>query len=870
VLERRGEQDGAAGVPAAHTPAPGGATTEARPPSPASAPSPTALGTLDPGAGSPSRSTDGDGAGAGHEDPAPPAVAVDRSVAIMATDGVAYLLYWLVILVLLSQSVALVLQPPQGQTAVGAVAGFACLVWAGLCLGIGLLRGTTPQGTDLPPAGWLPVLAAGGCLITLVLIRSAAGMVGPWGVELVVAGLLVAGVTIWAGPAVGAVLGILLGLLALVAPLVSEGEQAPLGTPLSRAVAGVVLIGLGFAVALALEWTRRSSQRLQGLLDARQDALIRERAQRAAAGMAAELERSLHDTALNTLETIAAHGEHLDPAAVVARCRSDVQRLSEWRSESGFVGIAEVLDRLVAHADRLGLVLDIEVLGGGSATAPAGWPDEPADAPPSPTAVVPPPVLQAFAGAATEALTNVQKHAGVDRASIIVALGPGGLQVLVADAGRGMARAAPGGYGVVSSVQGRMAQVGGTAVVSPGPQGVGTAVLLSWQPPPEPPSSIGEDLLVRMAGVAVVVGAVMAGFSVALVVLGWSTYAHPLLALAPPLVAVGLAGWLVDRARDGGRIAARHLALVAVVYVVLGALTLITDPSCSTLLGQGVVLDVRVPLVAALLLLAPRAATVLTILGAMGVSAVLGAVVWVQQGLGCGPAVSGSGVYVLAGLIAIWLFAKRLGRVGAQYDAARAQAAQAEVRIRTQQTVRAEEELWVADTLASAQQLLGAIAEGRMPPATPATREACRAEAGFLRALLAVGRAPERLRRPARIWLRLLHAADCRVTVRGSLATCRPPMRTIGQVGGVLDTAAALAPGCSVTISAWDEPGRGTLTVILAGPRVAHAGEALESRVHRVAGEAWRDFGGDIITVEWTWLRPPEQPAPPKPLVAAR
>ncbi len=862
MLERRGEQDGAAGAPA------GATTPESIPPTPARARPPTAVGTLDPGPQGPPPAPDA-GAGGGSEDPAPPAVPVDRSVAILATDGVAYLLYWLVILVLLSQSVALVLQPPQGQVAVGAVAGFACLVWAGMCLGIGLLRGTTPQGTDLPPAGWLPVLAAGGCLITLELIRWAAGMVGPWGVELVVAGLLVAGVTIWAGLAVGAVLGILLGLLALVAPLVSGGEQAPLGTPLSRAIAGVALVGLGFAVALALEWTRRSAQRLQRLLDTQQDALIRERAQRAAAGMAAELERSLHDTALNTLETIAAHGEHLEPAAVVARCRADVQRLSEWRSESGFVGIAEVLDRLVAHADRLGLVLDIEVLGGGS-TARAGWPDEPAHARPSPTAVVPPPVLQAFAGAATEALTNVQKHAGVDRASILVALGPGGLQVLVADAGRGMAQVIPGGYGVVSSVQGRMAQVGGTAVVSPGPQGVGTAVLLSWQPPPEPPSSIGGDLLVRMAGVAVVVGAVMAGFSVALVVLGWSAYAHPLPALAPPLVAVGVAGWLVDRARGGQRIAARHLVLVGVTYVLLGALALLTDPSCSTLLGQGVLLDVRVPLVAALLLLAPRAATVLTILVAMGISHAVAAVVWVQQGFGCGPAVTGSGIYFLAGLIAIWLFAKRMGRVGDQYAAVRAEAAQAEVRIRTQQSIRAEEELWVADTLASAQQLLGAIAEGRMPPATTATREACRAEAGFLRALLAVGRAPERLRRPARIWLRLLHAAGCRVTVRGSLATCRPPMRTIGQVGGVLDTAAALAPGCSVTISAWDEPGRGTLTVTLAGPRVAHAGAALESRVHRVAGEAWRDFGGDIITVEWTWLRRSDQSASPRPLVAAR
>jgi hypothetical protein len=362
----------------------------------------------------------------------------------------------------------------------------------------------------------------------------------------------------------------------------------------------------------------------------------------------------------------------------------------------------------------------------------------------------------------------------------------------------------------------------------------------------------------------------MTGFSLALVVLGWSGYAHPLPALAAPLVAVALAGWLVDRTRGGSPIGPRQLVLVGVTYVLLGGLALVTDPNCSTLLGQGVLLDVRVPLVAALLLLAPHASTVVTILVAMSVSHGVAAVVWVQRGFGCGPEVTGAGVYFLAGLLAVWLFAKRLSRVGDQYAAARAQAAQAEVRIRTQQTMRAEEELWVADTLASAQHLLGAIAQGRMPPDARSTREACRAEAGFLRALLAVGRAPERLRRPARIWLRLLHAAGCRVAIRGSLASCRPPTRTIGQVGGVLDTAAALAPGCSVTLSAWDEPGRGTLTVTLAGPRVAHAGAALESRVHRVAGEAWRDFGGDIITVEWTWLRRSQDPAAPRTLAAAR
>ncbi|HEX6888445.1 MAG TPA: hypothetical protein VF143_10090, partial [Candidatus Nanopelagicales bacterium] len=347
-------------------------------------------------------------------EPPPAARAADRTVALMASDGVAYLLYWLVILVLLSQSVALALQPPQGDLGVGLWAGFVCFIWAGFCLGMGLLRGKTPQGTDLPPPVWLPLITTIGCTVSLATVRASAQTSAPWGVELVVAGLLVAAMTLWQGPIAGALSGVALGGLALLSPLLGEQAGTPLRTPLSRSLAGLALIGAGFAVALALGWMRRSAQRLQALLDARQDALVREEAVRAAARVAAELERSLHDTALNTLETIAAHGEHLDPAAVVARCRADAQWLSEWRSESGFVGLGEVVGRLVEHADRLGLQLDVEVL-----STPLGAGDEPKVA-------LTPPVLHAFAGAASEALTNVAKHSGVRRASVLVAHDPGG------------------------------------------------------------------------------------------------------------------------------------------------------------------------------------------------------------------------------------------------------------------------------------------------------------------------------------------------------------------------------------------------------------------------------------------------------------
>ena len=47
---------------------------------------------------------------------APPPVA--RTLALLAADGVAYLVYWLVILILLSQAATSVLRPPEGSVTV--------------------------------------------------------------------------------------------------------------------------------------------------------------------------------------------------------------------------------------------------------------------------------------------------------------------------------------------------------------------------------------------------------------------------------------------------------------------------------------------------------------------------------------------------------------------------------------------------------------------------------------------------------------------------------------------------------------------------------------------------------------------------------
>jgi hypothetical protein len=227
-------------------------------------------------------------------------------------------------------------------------------------------------------------------------------------------------------------------------------------------------------------------------------------------------------------------------------------------------------------------------------------------------------------------------------------------------------------------------------------------------------------------------------------------------------------------------------------------------------------------------------------------------VAWNERWLLCGPDTATAGVYVVAALAAAWLFVERINRVSTQLAVARDQAMSAQVRMGTELSVRAEEELWVADTLSSAQELLDGIAAGRRDPGDPRTRSDCAAQAEFLRALLAVGQAPMAVRRPARIWLHLLHSASCPIRVRGSFGSCQAPPAVVGEVGGVIDVVCALAPGSSVTLSSWSDPDP-TMVLSVSGPGVDAAGRVLAERIERVAGAAWCDVTPDALTLEWRW-----------------
>jgi signal transduction histidine kinase len=86
--------------------------------------------------------------------------------------------------------------------------------------------------------------------------------------------------------------------------------------------------------------------------------------------------------------------------------------------------------------------------------------------------------VDALCGAVTEALTNVRKHAGVDRASVTVRSAPGEVVVTIIDHGVGFdVSTSNGGFGMGESISRRMHDAGGNAIVE-STTGAGTRVTL--------------------------------------------------------------------------------------------------------------------------------------------------------------------------------------------------------------------------------------------------------------------------------------------------------------------------------------------------------------------------------------------------------
>ncbi|MBI4943994.1 MAG: hypothetical protein HY830_24910 [Actinobacteria bacterium] len=221
-----------------------------------------------------------------------------------------------------------------------------------------------------------------------------------------------------------------------------------------------------FAGVTAATWAvAREIRRWAAALDAATaDAVARQ------AELSAEQERSryvreLHDHVLQTLETLA-RGRFLADDRMrghVARQAFRLRRLVEAGArpdaDAGPAGLAEALAVVVEEHLDAGLSVDLQT---GRLRHPVG-----------------PQVAGALAAAVGEALTNVRKHSGVERAVVQAVSTADEVTVSVLDRGAGFDPVAvPSGLGLRESVRGRVAEVGGSVRVDSA-AGEGTCVVLT-------------------------------------------------------------------------------------------------------------------------------------------------------------------------------------------------------------------------------------------------------------------------------------------------------------------------------------------------------------------------------------------------------
>jgi signal transduction histidine kinase len=280
------------------------------------------------------------------------------------------------------------------------------------------------------------------------------------------------------------VVGLVVGPWAYLAARRLAGEPEA-GRILRRILAvGATLAGTGVAVAAAIAITGTGEPGTAGavamfsILVAGLLALVgvvvfpwlflltrtvtRERAARVRAEERAEVAIHLHDSVLQTLTLIQKRTG--DPGEMVRLARHAERELRGWlfggsRPAGGEEDLVAALQAAAGEVeDRFRVSVELVTVG----TCQL---DERA---------------RAVVGAASEALTNAAKHAGVTRVSMFAEVADGQAIVVVRDRGRGFDQAVAGGLGgrgIPDSILGRMRRQGGQVAIRSAPE-AGTEVEL--------------------------------------------------------------------------------------------------------------------------------------------------------------------------------------------------------------------------------------------------------------------------------------------------------------------------------------------------------------------------------------------------------
>ena len=273
----------------------------------------------------------------------------------------------------------------------------------------------------------------------------------------------------WLGPVGGLLL--VLGMVPVQLIMTALSEPPPPDVNLALTVAGRtewLFVGY-FAAWMVMALSRRSGEvALQEGLRAGQQA------------EQARTLRAMHDTVLQTLEAVtliardtpAPPDERLDRIATAtsdqaAELRTELNRLVRSSTGDDIVDVVAALDTVLGRFIRMSRPDQVTLV---------------VDRPATPVRLERH-RAEALELALIETLTNIAKHAQTRTVHIGLTVAAGQVHLDVRDDGRGFDRRAVTGFGIAHSIQGRLREAGGNAVVTAAP-GAGTRVAM-WLPAPD-------------------------------------------------------------------------------------------------------------------------------------------------------------------------------------------------------------------------------------------------------------------------------------------------------------------------------------------------------------------------------------------------
>lgn len=611
-------------------------------------------------------------------------------------------------------------------------------------------------------------------LALVVVVQRSQRLLGPWYVEMLLAVAVIVCCSVAAGLpgflAGGGAVVVLLAVASSAAVPADLLQRTPFA--LIASVSEVLLVGVGAAAGLRMldRATREADARAQESMTVTSERQARERATRDQR----ELQRTLHDTALNTLEAVAHHGDRLDPSAVGLRCRADAQVLAAWLDGAGSstpVSWAAALEDELARARALGLSLSV-----GPGLADVGE-------------MLPSDVVVAMTGALREALLNVAKHAGVTSASVIGVAEDGSVEIRVQDAGRGFVpEAADDARGLAQSVRGRMEQAGGSAEILSDAVS-GTTVLLRWTAPDRPSEDGSRAWQDRLATIVLAVSLALMLVDGLFLLVAREAWTRPVVALASWVLPLVWLLWLWRAHAGGRRLSLSDIVATLGVFAASSLLATLSDPFCVAPLGELSGADGRLLLLAALVVLLPTREVLTAAVLCVLVVSLFAGIAWHAAWPLCGTGSLAQAVLGVLLLVAVRALGAAIARAARATEEAVRVATAARIEIRRQMLLSSELVSWTSGILAPVAEALEEVARSADSgaPASSDVRLTCSRLAQALRALLGVGAGSEPLQRFLRAWMMSNLDSSVSLAVRGRIDELQTPEAVVADVIACLD-----------------------------------------------------------------------------------